>query len=295
MAAKKIGHPVSVLVAGKSVSTVAEQVAALDGVSNVLVSDDAAFEHTIAENMANLVKELQSKKNFSHIISSASPANKNWVPRAAFGLDVQPVGDVISVVSEDTFIHPIYAGNALATVKSRDALKMMTVRSTSFDKVAAGSAAAPIEPFAVASADAGKAKFVSAEVVKSDRPDLGAARVVVSGGRGLKSGDNFAMLNDLADVVGGAVGASRAAVDAGYVPNDLQVGQTGKIVAPEFYFAVGISGAIQHLAGMKDSKTIIAVNKDADAPIFQVADYGVVGDLFEVVPQLTEKLKAAKK
>ncbi len=294
-AAKKVGNPITVLVAGKAVSPVAQQVAKLDGVSNVIVADNAAFEHHVAENMASLMKEVQAKKNFTHIFTSTAGANKNWVPRVAVSLDVQPVGDVVQVVSADTFVRPIYAGNAIATVKSTDKVKIATVRATSFEKAAVGSNAAPVEAFECSTPETGKAKFVKAEVVKSDRPELSSARVVVSGGRGMKSGDNFAMLNELADVLGGAVGASRAAVDAGFVPNDLQVGQTGKIVAPEFYFAVGISGAIQHLAGMKDSKTIIAINKDADAPIFQVADYGVVGDLFDVVPEITKKLKDVKK
>ena len=293
-AAKAIGQPVSVLVAGQGVSAVAEQVAALSGVSKVIVADNAAYANQLSENVAALVSELQTANKFTHVLASTSSSAKNWLPRFAVAQDVQPIADVIAVKDADTFVRPMYAGNAVATVKSGDKLKAMTIRPTAFGKdVPAAAAPAPIEAAASCPAPA-LSTFISADVAVSERPELGAARVVVSGGRGMKSGENFAMLNELADLVGGAVGASRAAVDAGFVPNDLQVGQTGKVVAPELYIAVGISGAIQHVAGMKDSKTIVAINKDAEAPIFQIADYGLVADLFTAVPEFTAKVKAAK-
>ncbi len=285
----------TVLVAGKDVASVAADAAKLSGVSKVIVADNAAYEHQIAENVASLVGEVQAAGKYTHIITSTSASCKSWLPRFAASADVQPIADVIDVTAEDTFVRPMYAGNAVATVKSKDALKVLTVRPTAFSKdVAAAAAPAPVEAFTPATASAGLTEWVSQDVVASERPELGAARVIVSGGRGMKSGENFEMLNTLADLFGGAVGASRAAVDAGFVPNDLQVGQTGKVVAPELYFAVGISGAIQHVAGMKDSKTIVAINKDPEAPIFQIADYGLVGDLFTAVPELTEKVKASK-
>lgn len=231
---------------------------------------------------------------FEHIISSAAPVNKNWVPRFAVGIDVQPVADVISIKSADTFSRPTYAGNAIATVKSKDAVKVLTVRATAFDKeVGAAASAAPVESVSAAPASPA-AEWISEDVEVSDRPELGSAKIVVAGGRGLKSKENFELMFNLADSMGAAVGASRAAVDAGFCPNDLQIGQTGKVVAPELYFAIGISGAIQHLAGMKDSKTIVAINKEAEEPIFQVADFGLVGDLFTIVPELQAKIAAAK-
>jgi len=293
-AAKKVGKPVTVLVAGKGVDGVAKEVAALEGVSKVIVADNDAYAHQVAENVSLLVSEVQAQGKYTHIIASTSPAAKSWLPRFAATQDVQPIADVIDIKDEATFVRPTYAGNAVATVRSKDALKVFTVRPTAFGKdVSAAASPAPVEA-AASTPVASLTQWVSEDVIKSERPELAAARVVVSGGRGMKSGENFAMLNELADLVGGAVGASRAAVDAGFVPNDLQVGQTGKVVAPELYIAVGISGAIQHVAGMKDSKTIVAINKDPEAPIFQIADYGLVGDLFTAVPELTAAIKAGK-
>ncbi len=286
-AATKLSGDVDVLVAGAGCADVATKVAAQQGVKRVLVVDNAAYADQAAEPLAKLVVSLAG--NYSHLLAPASSYGKNTMPRVAALLDVAQISDIMGVVSEDTFVRPIYAGNALATVVSSDARKVITVRSTAFDPVTEGGSAA-IEN--AAAADAGKkSDLVGRELTKSERPELGAAKVVVSGGRGLGSGDAFkSILEPLADKLGAAIGASRAAVDAGFVPNDYQVGQTGKIVAPQLYIAVGISGAIQHLAGMKDSKVIVAINKDPDAPIFQVADYGLVADLFEAVPQLTSSL-----
>ncbi|WP_027873780.1 FAD-binding protein [Spongiibacter marinus] len=282
-AAKAIGGDIAVLVAGEGCGAAAEAAAKIDGVSKVLVADNAAYGHQLAENVALLIAELG--KDYGYILAPATTNGKNTLPRAAALLDVAQISEIISVESADTFKRPIYAGNVIATVQSSDAIKVITVRATAFDAAAAEGGSAAVE--AVASAhDAGKSSFEKEELAKSDRPDLTAADIVVSGGRGMQNGDNFSMLYSLADKLGAAVGASRAAVDAGFVPNDMQVGQTGKIVAPGLYIAVGISGAIQHLAGMKDSKVIVAINKDEDAPIFQVADYGLVADLFDALPEL---------
>lgn len=286
-AAQEIGGDIDVLVAGSACSAVADAAAKVAGVSKVLLADNAAYANQLAENVSLLVAELGA--NYSHILSASTADGKNIMPRAAALLDVAQISDIISVESADTFKRPIYAGNIIATVQSSDAIKVITVRGTAFDAAAAEGGSASVE--AVTSAhDAGLSAFVKEEIVESDRPDLTAASVVISGGRGMQSGENFAMLEKVADKLGAAVGASRAAVDAGFVPNDMQVGQTGKIVAPDLYIAVGISGAIQHLAGMKDSKVIVAINKDEDAPIFQVADYGLVADLFEAVPELEAAL-----
>lgn len=286
-AAKEIGGDVAVLVAGEGCGAVAEEAAKADGVSKVLVADNAAYGHQLAENIGELVAEVG--KDYTHILAAATTSGKNFLPRVAALLDVGMISEISGVESADTFKRPIYAGNAIATVQSEDAIKVITVRGTAFDGVAADGGSAAVENIDVAK-DAGVSSFVGEELAKSDRPDLTAAKVVISGGRGVGSGENFDILYKLADKLGAAVGASRAAVDAGYVPNDLQVGQTGKIVAPELYIAVGISGAIQHLAGMKDSKVIVAINKDEEAPIFQVADYGLVADLFDVVPELESKI-----
>jgi electron transfer flavoprotein alpha subunit len=285
-AAAKIGGDIHVLVAGQNVAGVADAAAKVAGVSKVLVADDAAYANQLPENVAPLIAELG--KGYSHVLAAATTNGKNYLPRVAALLDVDQISEIIAVESADTFQRPIYAGNAIATVQSSAAVKVITVRATGFDPVAAEGGSAAIEQVTGAG-DAGKSVFVGEELAKSDRPELTAAKVVVSGGRGMQNGDNFQLLYSLADKLGAAVGASRAAVDAGFVPNDMQVGQTGKIVAPQLYIAVGISGAIQHLAGMKDSKVIVAINKDEEAPIFQVADYGLVGDLFEIVPEL-EKL-----
>jgi electron transfer flavoprotein alpha subunit len=257
------------------------------GVSKVLVADSPALEHPLAENLAPLV--VEQARSYSHVLAPATSFGKNLVPRVAALLDVAALADITAVVSADTFERPIYAGNAVATVQSADPIKLITVRGTAFDAAAAEGGSAAIENLS-AGATSDRARFVSQELSKSERPELTSAKVIVSGGRGMGSGENFAMLEALADKLGAAVGASRAAVDAGFVPNDYQVGQTGKIVAPELYIAVGISGAIQHLAGMKDSKVIVAINKDEEAPIFQVADYGLVGDLFKIIPELTDSL-----
>ena len=286
-AAQAIGGDIDVLVAGVGCAAVAEQAAAASGVAKVLCADAPAYEHQLAENMAPLVVELGAA--YEHILAAHSTTGKNFLPRVAALLDVAMVSDIIGVDAPDTFRRPIYAGNGIATVQSQDAKKVVSVRGTGFDPAPAQGGAAAIE--AVASVhDAGLSSFVGEAMAKSERPELAAARVVISGGRGMQNGDNFALLNAVADKLGAAVGASRAAVDAGFVPNDMQVGQTGKIVAPELYIAVGISGAIQHLAGMKDSKVIVAINKDEDAPIFQVADYGLVADLFSAVPELEAAL-----
>ena len=286
-AAQAIGGDVHVLVAGSGCGAAAEAAAKVAGVAKVLVADNAAFVHQLPENVAPLVAELG--KGYSHVLAAATSNGKNILPRVAAQLDVDQISEIIAVESADTFKRPIYAGNAIATVQSSAAVKVITVRATGFDPVAAEGGSAAIEAVSTG-ADAGISAFVGEELATSDRPELTAAKIVVSGGRGMQNGDNFKHLYALADKLGAAVGASRAAVDAGFVPNDMQVGQTGKIVAPQLYIAVGISGAIQHLAGMKDSKVIVAINKDEEAPIFQVADYGLVADLFEAIPEL-EKLE----
>ena len=285
-AAAKMGGDVHVLVAGANADGAAQAAAKLAGVAKVLHVKAAHYDGGLPENYAALVVGLAGA--YSHIVASASAFGKNFMPRVAALLDVAQVSEISAVESPDTFVRPIYAGNAFATVQSADKVKVVTVRATGFDPAPA-TGNAPIES-APAGPDKGVSKVVSQELTKSARPELGGARRVVSGGRGLASGDNFKIVEALADKLGAAVGASRAAVDSGYCPNDYQVGQTGKIVAPELYIAVGISGAIQHLAGMKDSKVIVAINKDPEAPIFQVADYGLVGDLFQIVPELTQKL-----
>jgi electron transfer flavoprotein alpha subunit len=286
-AAVQIGGDVHVLVAGANCSGAAQQASTLQGVAKVMLADAGHYESQSAENLTALV--IANAAGYSHILAPATTFGKNVLPRVAVLLDVAQISEITAVESADTFIRPIYAGNALATVKSIDAVKVITVRTTAFDAVASGNNAV-IETI-VATSDTGQTRLVSRELTKSERPELGAAKIIVSGGRGLGSGENYhKLLEPLADKLGAALGASRAAVDAGFVPNDYQVGQTGKIVAPQLYLAVGISGAIQHLAGMKDSKVIVAINKDPDAPIFQVADYGLVGDLFELVPQLESAL-----
>ncbi|NKI70502.1 electron transfer flavoprotein subunit alpha/FixB family protein [Collimonas pratensis] len=285
-AASQCGGDVHVLVAGSNCGAAAQAAAQLAGVSKVLVADAAYFADGLAENVAEQVLALASA--YSHILAPATAYGKNILPRVAAKLDVGQISEITKVDSPDTFERPIYAGNAIATVQSSDAVKVITVRTTGFDAAAGGGSAA-VENIAAA-ADFGKSAFVSRELAKSDRPELTAAKIIVSGGRGMGSAENFKILEPLADKLNAAMGASRAAVDAGFVPNDWQVGQTGKIVAPQLYIAVGISGAIQHLAGMKDSKVIVAINKDEEAPIFSVADYGIVGDLFEIVPQLVAEL-----
>ena len=286
-AAKAIGGDITVLVAGEACAGVAEAAAQAEGVSKVLLVESASYKYQLAEAMGDLVAELG--KGYSHILAAATTTGKDFLPRTAALLDVNMVSEITAVVSADTFKRPIYAGNAIATVQSTDAIKVITVRSTGFDPVAATGGSASVEAIA-AVADKGVSEFVAEELAKSDRPELTAASIVISGGRGMQNGDNFEMLYTLADKLGAAVGASRAAVDAGFVPNDMQVGQTGKIVAPDLYVAVGISGAIQHLAGMKESKVIVAINKDEEAPIFSVADYGLVADLFEAIPELQGKI-----
>ncbi|MBI1326763.1 MAG: electron transfer flavoprotein subunit alpha/FixB family protein [Alphaproteobacteria bacterium] len=285
-AAAKIGSDVHVLVAGKGCDEAAKAAAGLAGVTKVLQADDAAFEHGLAEHVTEALKSVAG--NYSHILVPATGYGKNILPRLAALLDVQPISDVMAVENETTFKRPVYAGNAIATVQSLNSKHLLSIRTTGFAAAGAGGSAA-VEKIS-ASGSSINVTFVGQELSKSERPELAAAKVVISGGRGLGSGENFAMLEKLADKLGAAIGASRAAVDAGYVPNDYQVGQTGKVVAPQLYIAVGISGAIQHLAGMKDSKVIVAINKDPDAPIFGVADYGIVGDLFQIVPELTEKI-----
>ncbi|WP_417665753.1 electron transfer flavoprotein subunit alpha/FixB family protein [Pseudidiomarina sp.] len=286
-AAKQIGGDIHLLVAGEGCQAVADEAAKAEGVSKVLLADNAAYGHFLAENLGQLVADLG--KDYGHILAPATTTGKNFMPRVAALLDVAQISDIIAVESADTFKRPIYAGNAIATVQSEDAIKVITVRATAFDAVSAEGGNAGVEALDnVVNND--KSEFVGEELAKSERPDLTAASVVISGGRGMQNGENFHLLEKVADKLGAAVGASRAAVDAGFVPNDMQVGQTGKIVAPELYIAVGISGAIQHLAGMKDSKVIVAINKDEEAPIFQVADYGLVADLFDVLPELEQKL-----
>lgn len=282
-AAQAIGGDIDLLVAGANCQSVAAEAAKVGGIRKVLVADNAAYAHSLAENVAPLIAEVGA--GYSHILATATTTAKNIMPRAAALMDVQAISEISAVISADTFKRPIYAGNVIATVQSSDAIKVLTVRGTAFDAASADGGSATIE--AVASAhDAGKSAFVGEEVAKSDRPELTAAKIVVSGGRGMGNGENFSLIYSLADKLGAGVGASRAAVDAGFVPNDMQVGQTGKIVAPDLYIAVGISGAIQHLAGMKDSKVIVAINKDEEAPIFSVADYGLVADLFSALPEL---------
>ena len=286
-AAKAIGNDVTVLVAGQSAQDVASAAANIDGVSKVLHADDTAYAQEIAENIASLVMSVAD--GYTHILFAATAAGKNTMPRVAALLDVNGISDITSVESADTFIRPIYAGNAMATVKSEDSVKVVSVRTTAFDAAADSGGSGAVETVASAGA-ADNVEFVGAELSTSDRPELTSADVVVSGGRGMQNGENFAMLDEIAEKLNAAVGASRAAVDSGFVPNEYQVGQTGKVVAPNLYIAVGISGAIQHLAGMKDSKVIVAINKDEEAPIFQVADYGLVADLFDVLPELSKAL-----
>ena len=286
-AAQKIGGELHVVVVGHGCRGAAEQAAKINGVAKVIVIESEACAHPLAEEVANVIVPLA--KGYSHVLAPATSFGKNVMPRVAAMLDVAQISDITAIESEDTFVRPIYAGNALATVQSSDAIKVITVRSTGFDAASGEGGSASIED-GVTQTPTGLSSLVGQELTKSARPELTAARIIVSGGRGMGSGENFAMLEQLADKLGAAVGASRAAVDSGFVPNDYQVGQTGKVVAPELYIAVGISGAIQHLAGMKDSKVIVAINKDEEAPIFQVADYGLVGDLFEVIPQLTDSI-----
>jgi electron transfer flavoprotein alpha subunit len=286
-AANVIGGTVHILVAGNSCQSVADEAAAVDGVEKVILADDSAYENQLAESTANLIKSISG--DYSHILAPATTFGKNVLPRLSALLDVQQISEITEVVSDDTFKRPIYAGSCIATVKSSDAIKVITVRATAFDPVNASGGSASVESIS-ADGVSGLSSFLNEEIAQSDRPELTAASIVISGGRGMQSGDNFHLLETIADKLGAAVGASRAAVDAGFVPNDYQVGQTGKIVAPDLYIAVGISGAIQHLAGMKDSKVIVAINKDEDAPIFQVADYGLVADLFNALPELSENL-----
>jgi electron transfer flavoprotein alpha subunit len=288
VAAAQVLGEVHALVAGAGLSDAAAAAAKLPGVAKVLVADAPALDHLLAEPTAALLVTLAP--NYSHILAATTAVGKNILPRVAALLDVQPISDIAAVIDADTFVRPIYAGNGMATVKSSDVKKIITVRAASFDPVAPDGGSATIEPVSFGDLP-GISKFVSTELSKSERPELTAARVVISGGRGMQNGDNFALLEPIADKLGAAVGASRAAVDAGFVPNEFQVGQTGKIVAPELYIAVGISGAIQHLAGMKDSKVIVAINKDEEAPIFQVADYGLVADLFVALPELAAELE----
>ena len=286
-AGAKIGGELHVLVAGSACGAVAEQAAKVAGVAKVRVADAAHYGEQTAENLAALI--VANASGYTHILAPATSNGKNTMPRVAALLDVAQISEIVAVVDADTFVRPIYAGNAMATVKSADAVKVITVRTTGFDAAATGGSGA-VESLAAA-ADLGQSKLVGRELTKSARPELGAAKIIVSGGRGMGSGENYhKVLEPLADKLGAAMGASRAAVDAGFVPNDYQVGQTGKIVAPQLYIAIGISGAIQHLAGMKDSKVIVAINKDPDAPIFQVADYGLVADLFQAVPELVAAL-----
>ena len=286
-AANAIGGDIDILVAGSNCGNVAEAASQVPGISKVLVADQETYKNSLAENLGNLVVELS--EGYSHILAPATTNGKNFMPRVAAKLDVSQISDISSVISEDTFERPIYAGNCIATVQSTDPVKVITVRTTGFDACSSSGGNAEISNVEN-NTDAGVSLFVKEEIAESDRPELTAADVVISGGRGMQNGDNFSLLNGIADKLGAAIGASRAAVDSGFVPNDMQVGQTGKIVAPDLYIAVGISGAIQHLAGMKDSKVIVAINKDEEAPIFQVADYGLAADLFEALPELETKL-----
>jgi electron transfer flavoprotein alpha subunit len=287
-AAEKIGSDIHMIVMGSDCQSVAEQAAACAPVCKVLKADHTGLEHATAESLAAIV--VANAEGYSHILASATTSGKNFMPRVGAKLDVQPISDITDVESEDIFKRPIYAGNAIATVQSSDSVKVITVRGTGFDSAEASGGNASIEDVDASSLIADNSIFVSQELTVSERPELTAASIIISGGRGMQSGENFHLLEAIADKLGAAVGASRAAVDAGFVPNDYQVGQTGKIVAPDLYIAVGISGAIQHLAGMKDSKVIVAINKDEEAPIFQVADYGLVADLFKVLPELNEAL-----
>ena len=290
-AAACLGSDIDILVAGHNCQTVAEQAAKVTGVAKVRVADAEHYAHPLAENLTPLVVKLAP--GYSHLLAPATTAGKNLMPRVAALLDVAQISEIVAVESTDTFVRPIYAGNVLATVRSADPVKVITVRGTGFAAAAGEGGSAAIETVeAAGKTDA--SRFVSQQLTKSERPELSAARLVISGGRGMGSGDNFKLLEEIADKLGAAVGASRAAVDAGFVPNDYQVGQTGKVIAPQLYIAVGISGAIQHLAGMKDSKVIAAINKDEEAPIFQVADYGIVGDLFQVLPELSQELAKLK-
>ncbi len=286
-AAQALGADIDILIAGAACGGAAEEAAKVAGIGKVLVADNAVYEHQLAENVSLLVAEVAA--GYDNVLAAATANGKNIMPRVAALLDVAQISEIVSVESADTFKRPIYAGNVIATVKSSDAKKVITVRATGFDAAAAEGGSASIEALDAVH-DAGLSTFVAEEVAASDRPELTAASIVISGGRGMQSGENFKLLEAVADKLGAAIGASRAAVDAGFVPNDMQVGQTGKIVAPDLYIAVGISGAIQHLAGMKDSKVIVAINKDEDAPIFQVADYGLVADLFDALPELEAKL-----
>jgi electron transfer flavoprotein alpha subunit len=292
-AAAAIGGDIHILVAGQNCRPAAEEAAKIPGIAKVLVADDAAYGHGLAENVAPLIVKLVRDGGYSHVLAPSTTSGKNIAPRVAALLDVMQISDISAVVSPDTFVRSIYAGNALATVQSKDPVKIITVRGTGFPAAPAEGGSAAIEA-AAGAGSAGLSEFVGSELSKSERPELTSARIVISGGRGMQSGDNFHLLEKIADKLGAAVGASRAAVDAGFVPNDYQVGQTGKIVAPDLYIAVGISGAIQHLAGMKDSKVIVAINKDEEAPIFQVADYGLVGDLFKLIPELDAELAKGK-
>ena len=282
-----IGGDIDILVAGTDCGSVAEVASQVPGVRKILVADKETYKNSLAENVGNLVAELA--EGYSHILAPATTNGKNFMPRVAAKLDVSQISDISAVISEDTFERPIYAGNCIATVQSSDSIKVITVRTTGFDACEASGGSAEVTAIDN-DTDAGVSSFVKEEIAESDRPELTAADVVISGGRGMQNGDNFSLLNGIADKLGAAIGASRAAVDSGFVPNDMQVGQTGKIVAPDLYIAVGISGAIQHLAGMKDSKVIVAINKDEEAPIFQVADYGLVADLFDALPELESKL-----
>ena len=283
----EIGGDIDILVAGSDCDSVAESASQIPGVGKVLLANKECYKNALAENMGNLIVELAD--GYSHIISPATTNGKNFMPRVAAKLDVSQISDISAVISEDTYERPIYAGNCIATVQSTDSVKVITVRTTGFDACESNGGSAAITSLD-SDTDAGISSFIKEEIAESDRPELTAADVVISGGRGMQNGDNFSLLNGIADKLGAAIGASRAAVDSGFVPNDMQVGQTGKIVAPDLYIAVGISGAIQHLAGMKDSKVIVAINKDEEAPIFQVADYGLVADLFEALPELEAKL-----
>ena len=283
----EISGDIDILVAGSDCDSVAESASQIPGVGKVLLANKECYKNALAENMGNLIVELAG--GYSHIISPATTNGKNFMPRVAAKLDVSQVSDISAVISEDTYERPIYAGNCIATVQSTDSVKVITVRTTGFDACESNGGSAAITSLD-SDTDAGISSFIKEEIAESDRPELTAADVVISGGRGMQNGDNFSLLNGIADKLGAAIGASRAAVDSGFVPNDMQVGQTGKIVAPDLYIAVGISGAIQHLAGMKDSKVIVAINKDEEAPIFQVADYGLVADLFDALPELEAKL-----
>ena len=286
-AAKEISSEIDLLIAGSNCSSVVEKASLVEGINRVLVADKPAYKNFLAENIGSLVAEIG--KNYSHILAPATTNGKNFLPRVAALLDVAQISDISSIVNEDTFERPIYAGNCVATVQSFDPIKVLTVRTTGFDACSETGGSASVEEIPIDN-DLGISSFVKEELAKSDRPELTAADIVISGGRGMQSGENFSLLEGIADKLGAAIGASRAAVDSGFVPNDMQVGQTGKIVAPNLYIAIGISGAIQHLAGMKDSKVIVAINKDEEAPIFQIADYGLVADLFDALPELESKL-----